>query len=656
MQRIKALLTAIVLPATLLLAANADATVTTTRLTAPADGALLFQNLDTNPAQTVTVSGTTDGTTGDLVDIGCYSGGTDYQDYTGNNGSGIAVNSDGSFSVAVPYSFFAGSSCNLVAVPHGTSVNTLPSGDAGVRVAFSEFQTSPGPSGPGPTYDYSFDDATLTGITATASIDDCGPATNVLDGTSAMNSGTELFFCAGDLYNSPADFYGGDDLTRSEIEVDGTTAYGPDSAYNVAGSTALPGFPALSATVERFDSTTGDAQTSETDPLVKCAPDDSYDPSQCTSFVTAGVKLTRVTGYTEGARVATVTDVYSSTDLKAHALKLEYETDLGGTTAGWELPGQTSFSQESTGDSRPGPSSAAAAVYAIHDTGAAPSLNNLVGVMTFSAPYNGVTFDTTLSTDGPSGLFGYDVMVPAGGSTLITWSYATGASLAEVQGDAAAAPGAMRRNEDAAQPPTIAIAYPTGDATSPAKVGGTASAGSGVRSVTVNGVPATVSGHDWTAAVPLSSVDARNTLTATVTSQAGNTATATRNVAYTPQSKVRLDHWSVRGRAVLVTLTCEAVGGNCRGSVRLHHIETVVEHHKNHTRAVAVASRTRYVLSSGQTGTIRAVLDRTGRRLLALDGRLSIRGRVTVTQRGGFTESVARFKVTVTQPRRKHRK
>ena len=75
----------------------AEAQITTSNITSPADGALLFQNADTNPSQTFTVSGTTDGTPGDLIDIDCYNGGSEVTGYAGPSGAGIAVGPGGGF-------------------------------------------------------------------------------------------------------------------------------------------------------------------------------------------------------------------------------------------------------------------------------------------------------------------------------------------------------------------------------------------------------------------------------------------------------------------------------------------------------------------------------------------------------------------------------
>jgi hypothetical protein len=169
----------------------------------------------------------------------------------------------------------------------------------------------------------------------------------------------------------------------------------------------------------------------------------------------------------------------------------------------------------------------------IDNPGASPSFTNLVGAMTFSTPYRSIRFDDGLVGRTDSALIDFRRVVPALGSTSITWSYATGTSLAEVRGDEAAA-------RDAMQPPSVAISSPVAGATvtsSPVKVSGSESAGSGVKTVTVNGVGARVSGGSWRALVPLTR--GRNTIVATVTSNAGGTAKASERVTYAPPPRMK---------------------------------------------------------------------------------------------------------------------
>ena len=445
--------------------------------------------------------------------------------------------------------------------------------------------------------------------------------------------------------------------------MDGQSAYGSESANNL--DSGIPGFPALTATLDSFDPATGNAQTTERESLVKCTPDDVWDPSStdCTAYASTGVAIKRVTSFTNGGRVQTVTDTYSSTDGAAHALDLEYETDLNAPTAGWELPGESAFSQHSTGDTAPAASTAPGTVYTIDDTSTPPSLTNPVGAMTFATPYSSVRFDNTLFSDAgeESALFDYQRTVPAGGSVTITWSYATGATVAEVQGDATAA-------RDAMQAPSVAISSPAGGSTvtsSPVTVTGSASAGSGVKGVTVNGIAATLSGDAWRASVALTR--GQNTITATATSDAGNTAKASETVTYTPPVVVTppvpvAPHISLKskrftGKAVLVKLACVAGGTSCKGKVTLRHTETVVKvkHGKTQRHKVTlVLGSAKYSIMAGQSTTIKVALTRTARRLLKRRHKLATKDTVTLVQLDGHTTTAIRFQLTLKQPAKKH--
>ena len=283
-------------------------------------------------------------------------------------------------------------------------------------------------------------------------------------------------------------------------------------------------------------------------------------------------------------------------------------------------------------------------MYAIYDTGVAPSLSNPVGAMTFTSPYTSVSFDNTLWAAYDSGeesaLFDYQRTVPASGSTSITWTYATGTSLAEVQGYAAAA-------QDAAQAPSVTISSPANGATethSPVSVNGSASAGSGVKSVTVNGVTATVSGGNWAATLPLTR--GHDKLTATMTSNGGNTATASVTVTYAPPPRISVKSKRFKGKAILVKLACAASGSSCRGKVTMRYTETVIKHHKKHKVAVVIARKS-YSIGYGRSATVKAPLNGTGKRLLKAHGKLATKGTVTVTQANGDTTTGATFKLTL---------
>ncbi|MDE3069749.1 MAG: hypothetical protein KGJ43_03380, partial [Acidobacteriota bacterium] len=456
---------------------------------------------------------------------------------------GVPVQAGGGFSAVVPASIMPNNTCHLLAVPHASTPKP-GSAYTGPRVGFSSLSVSTVSAGPdkGTVYSLHFGDATMAAQSYLESVDSCGPAATIPDGSSAVNVSGYIINCGGNFYNSPGEFWATKelDLTRAEIQVDGQNAYGADSAASLfaksgeaPASNELPGLRALTATLDGFNTATGEAETTEQEQLVRCAPEDVYaaSASTCKAFVPTGVELTRTARFTAGGRVVTVTDAYTSTDGAQHALSLQYETDLEKPTSAWELPGEGAFRHRATNEVAP-TAPAPGTVYGINDPSKAPGFENLVGALSFGSPYGTVRFDNTLwplyGAGMSSALFEYQRAVPPAGSTAILWSYATATSLGEAQADASS-------SYDTLAPPAVAIASPANGAvlaTPAVSVSGTATAGSGVRSVTVNGHAATLSGSTFTVAVPLAA--GANALSAVLTSNHGGTATAGEVVTYAP--------------------------------------------------------------------------------------------------------------------------
>ena len=343
--------------------------------------------------------------------------------------------------------------------------------------------------------------------------------------------------------------------------------------------------------------------------IAKCAPSDTFDPTgtDCTSFESTGVRLTRVYHLTRDGRVTDTTDTWTSVDGHAHTLDVEYEHDLQGLTSAWELPGQAAFVQHTTGQTAGAPASAPGTIYGILDQTKTPSLTNPISSLTFGSAYSGIRFDNTLwsaySGGEESALVDYHRTIPAGGSITIPWSYATGTSVAEVQGYALAA-------QDQFKPAAISITTPAPGKTvtsSALTVSGTASAGSGVAGVKVGGVAATVAGASWTAKVSLK--PGADTLSATVTSKAGHTATVSERVTYrarpaglTLKAKPQHDgkapyRYKLSGRLELPTGAVRASA--CNGKVMI----TVEHGHKSlTTRQVSIGSSCTYSTKVSYSG------------------------------------------------------
>jgi len=136
--------------ALLALPSPATGAVTTSMITSPVDGTH-WMITDANPPTTVTVSGTTNGTTGDVIDINCYEVGSDTWQSVANN---VAVQANGSFSVNMgtndPYG-----SCRLRAVPDGLAAGSSIAAYSGPVVTteyIKSYQVTSGPNA-GKTYD-----------------------------------------------------------------------------------------------------------------------------------------------------------------------------------------------------------------------------------------------------------------------------------------------------------------------------------------------------------------------------------------------------------------------------------------------------------------------------------------------------------------------
>src|SRR4051794_12194262 len=130
--------------------ARAFVGVTSSHITSPKD--LTYLMYDQNTPNTFAISGTSNGTTGDHVDIRCYDGNTGSL-VAGN----VALNANGSFSVPTaplgePNTFRV---CNLHAVPSGT-IPGDPSAYPGPRLLVGSkknYRVSGGPND-GALHDY----------------------------------------------------------------------------------------------------------------------------------------------------------------------------------------------------------------------------------------------------------------------------------------------------------------------------------------------------------------------------------------------------------------------------------------------------------------------------------------------------------------------
>jgi hypothetical protein len=191
----------------------------------------------------------------------------------------------------------------------------------------------------------------------------------------------------------------------------------------------------------------------------------------------------------------------------------------------YEFPGQEAFGGHSSGDTVSVGAGAPASVLVAGQSG-------ISGAITyFTAPSSGFTFlsqSNYFAYDSNSLYAPYQLTVPAGGSVSLSYAYSTDVSQQALTGDILAA-------RDLQSPPSVNITSPAAGSSSsrePVEVSGTVSAATGVASVSVDGVSASLSGGRFSASVPLS--PGANTLTAVLTTNSGATASSTETVSYSP--------------------------------------------------------------------------------------------------------------------------
>jgi hypothetical protein len=517
-----ALALACALSAALVGATAAQATVTTTTITSPSDP---FFGFDQGQTQNVTISGTSDGNASDSVDILCYNDNGSDGNRTGTVISGVSVDSSGDFSTSVALDQLeAGGNletCRLRAVPHGTEPTTGLTSFAGPRVAVGYLDTTTRGSS---LIDYYLFSPQLTGADDYDSYSSCGLDNSYLDDPSITGQEDLNGFYCNDYVDSPS----ASDSARPGIEVDGQPAYGPYSANNK--NNAASGLPALTINSITQNASNGDLTIVETDPIVTCN-------SGCTAFSPSGVQVQRTITQTDDGHIVYIDDAYSSTDGSSHTvnLLLENEQDFmpPSTTPvpsdiSYEFPGESTFAPHANGATVSATANAPASILVENNAQPDGSTSGGRGAITYgqpvTAPFAFGTYVNSASTFDAANAF----TVPASGSVPLRYAYSTEYTSAAAQQDAYTA-------EDKFQAAMIAISSPASGSTltsSPVTVTGTASAGSGVKSVTVNGVVATVSGGSFSASVPLSK--GANALTAVVTSNGGASGSASETVTYTP--------------------------------------------------------------------------------------------------------------------------
>jgi hypothetical protein len=407
----------------------ASATVSTTTITSPLDGAhYLVTDANSDPIQTVTLTGTSDGTTGDVLNINCFGVAGSREKSDGPQG--VPVQADGTFSVEMPIDTGFGS-CRLRAVPDTFSSGDSLAGFDGPTITTEYLVSSKIASGPnaGMTYDYH---VLFQGSKA---LNDFYSATRLglFQSRLSYAGGTS----SDDLWSSVASLPHRYGAVQSQVRIDGKDAYGPYTAQEALKFVDRDGAPALGYDAQR-DAGTGVVTIHETDPFVVCPGQTSFPPqsADCPSFDSAGVQLERTFTTGDGDRQVHVDDVWRSTDGKPHSISAAYLENVYGysnvvgdtTQVGLKLRWSGDFQTFPGYSTYPGPSQLANSILVRHSNPAPDG--------DLYAPRGAVTFDFPADVEweqnGVVNLRAASFSVPAGGSRLLRQSFVIGTTDSEV--------------------------------------------------------------------------------------------------------------------------------------------------------------------------------------------------------------------------------
>jgi hypothetical protein len=502
-------------------APQAHAAITTSQVTSPADPHFALYDDNSAGPQTLTVRGTTDGTTGDAVDIRCTFSGGSWHSLVDN----VPVNADGSFEATGPLGNVADNTCRLRAIPTGTNpiLNRFRGPRAAVSYVFTSKLATGGPND-GLLYDYWIGVEGLAGYLRFESAGHRGLEESGAMSTSIFEKFSTAFDDAGVFGARDEDGSG----PRSQLRVDGHNAYAPYAAVSLyPGAADAPGLKGVTFT-PALDASTGSMTLTESAPLVRCADDTvPADAVTCPEFLGTGITLDRTWVTRADGRVARLTDVLRSTDGAAHETDVLLDVRRDANEPGWIVPPSTEFQRYDNGAVLPASQFGGSPFSMVgKETDDEPdnSPETGIGAITFEVPPAEIRFFQEYAFEAQ-----YLRTVPANGTATLRHAFSQGVNVANTQALA-------RQVEDEWAAPKVTIESPAAGATVPATsaaVSGKATDSVGVTAVTVNGVVATLADDGaYAAVIPLSA--GANTITVVARDGAGNTAQATRTVTSSP--------------------------------------------------------------------------------------------------------------------------
>jgi hypothetical protein len=399
---------------------TARAAITGSTITTPASPSFFVADRDA-ATQTFAISGTTSGgnPATDKVDVRCYHGGK-----SALVAKNVALGTGGSFSIpAASLGKLLDLTCRLRAIPAGSAPSNLTP-YSGPLIGVGERDSSAVGGGPnnGKLTDYYLYAAQQTAAFDYVSLGGCGLKDGyLLDPTYAVTTST--FFCNAGLFAGEA----GSASTRSELRIDGTNAYTPAAAGSISPNAS--GLPALSYSFT-VGAHTGNLVIHETDPLVKCA-NATYPPTagSCATFASTGLTDTRTITQDHDGHIAWISDVFTSTDGKAHTLDLLWDNTqhFHGSTGDstqieYAFPGHSGYSTHLAGDALALPASAPGAILVRMHGATDGDTSTGQGALVFDRPASRAEFTSVLAVGSDLTLHQTGT-VPAGASTRFRFAY-----------------------------------------------------------------------------------------------------------------------------------------------------------------------------------------------------------------------------------------
>jgi hypothetical protein len=431
----------VALLASLALASTAGAAITTSEITSLTDGQVL---LTTGNGETVTVSGNSDGTTGDQIKLVCVEG--PHGTVARFLGYVAPLDADGTFSLEVEIDRIYGT-CLLHAVPAGAAdwVSGDPlTGFQGVRVVSEHrvlYQVSSGPNA-GVLYDYFFAHQGASAYSDYLSVSSCGLCDTRLTYPGSPPNSEYLFW-------GNAALYGGDEgRGRTYAQIGGHSAYGAEAAREI--NEGAGNLPAL--TYSPSVDLAGNATITESQTFVRC-PTDAVSPSAaaCPSFISTGVRLDRKIAESDGGTLITVVDDWVNTTGEPQRLDLHYDQyfQQSGGAPGFEFPWiGGGYATVAPSTSVPVPPSAPATIFVKNNNSAADgSIAEPQGTITFSPAPDEIFFHAASEF-----VLGFDRVVPPGGTERIVQVFGIGTHRADLAARAAQVEASLRRPAPQPQP------------------------------------------------------------------------------------------------------------------------------------------------------------------------------------------------------------